>query len=492
MEAMLSWSYELLSGPEQLLFERLSTFAAACTLEMTRAICAGEGIEDVDVLELLSSLVDKSLVVPEEIGSEMRYRLLESSRQYGRQKLAKRGETEMIAGRHAAKYLELAQRFEKLRLSVNSSRDLDRVGAFLDAVEREQPDFSAAVAWSLGARGNIALGRRLISARIWGSHIAEPLRWVQTALGAAGPDTPRETIALLERRLAEHLEQRHEFQQALAAMRRETAILQELGDSSKVAVSQVNTAINLLRMGYTDEAESLAVQVQISTSASSDRRLLALARDTLGTVRLARGDYAEGRLLNAEALQMLQAERDGMRAAVCEMNLAAQEFGLGNAGVALEHSARALPVLRMWRHADLAECLSNEATFLTALNRFDEARERAFESLNVALRTATDAPARAIHAVQRLAAVAALRPNERVDGARDDRIDAARLLGYADARLTAQGAFRWPTDQRDVDRAAASLDGAFARDEVAKLKRIGAKMSDHDAVELALRLSISR
>jgi len=490
MEATLAWSYELLALPEQLLFDRLAAFAGGCTLEMVSAVCAGDGIAKADVLEHLSSIVNKSLVVAEEIGDETRYRHLESALHYARENLRKRGETEAIAGRHAAAYLELAHHFERLRLSVNISGNLDRVNAFLNAVEREYPNFTAAVAWSLGARGNVAIGQRLVAAKIWGIHIAEPLRWVQIALDATDASTAPQTIALLERLLADHLVQRHEFERALAATSREMAILQELGDSLAVAASHVNAAMILLRLGRVDEAEAMTELAHTSAGALENRRLLALLEDTLGTVRLARGDYCGGRSLNAEALEMLQAERDGLRAAVCEMNLAAQEFGLGDAGTALEHSARALPVLRAWRHPDLAECLSNEATFLTALDRYDEARERALESLNVALQTVADAPARAIHAVQRLAAVAALLPSDDPGDEREDRMNAAQLLGYADARLSATGTFRWPTDQRDVDRAMTSLTRALGENEVAELRSRGAALSDDQAVELALDLAV--
>ena len=490
MEAALSWSYELLIPPEQLLFDRLSVFAGACTLETANAVCAGEGIEKADVLELLSSLVDKSLVVSEETGHETRYRLLETSRQYGRDMLCRRGETEIIAGRHAAAYLELADQFERLRLSANSSSNLDRVSDFLNAVEREQANFSAAVAWSFSGCGNVALGQRLAATRIWGSRIAEPLRWLQIALDTSDPTTSPRTIASLERRLAGHLEQRHEFDRALAATRRATAILQETGDPSELAACQVASAMILLKLGRVDEAETLAELTDISAAELDDRRLLALVKSTLGNVCLARGDYSEGRSFHAEALQMFQSEGDGLGAAICEMNLADQEFGFGDVRSALEHSGRALAVLQAWRHVYLAECLSNEATFLIALDYFDEARARAFESLNVALQTVADAPANAIHAVHRLAAVAALAPSQDPAAARADRMCAAQLLGYVDARLTAERALRWPTDKRDVDRAMACLADALGLDELAKFMSSGAEMSDDEAIELALRLAV--
>ena len=492
MEAALSWSYELLLPLEQLLFDRLSAFVGACTLETVNAVCAGEGIEEVDVLKLLSSLVDKSLVVSEEIGDETRYRLLESSRQYGRDRLHERGETDMIAGRHAAAYLEVALRFERLRLSANNSRSLDRVSAFLDAIEREQANFSAAVAWSFGARGDVTLGQRLVSTRIWGSQIAEPLRWLQIALDASNSSTSPKTVALLERRLAGHLEQCHEYDRALAAIRREMAILCEFGNSLELAASQSSAAMILLKLGRVDEAEALAQQASVSVGELDDRRFQALVKDTLGNVHLAKGEYSEGRSLHVEALQMFKAENDALGAAICGMNLADQEFGLGDVHAALKHSARVLPVLRAWRHVYLAECLSNEATFLIALDRFDEARTRAFESLKVALQTVADTPANATHAMYRLAAVAALAPNEDPAAARAERMCAAQLLGYADARITAEGALRWPTDQRDVDRAMACLVDAYGLNEVAELMSRGADMSDDEAVEVALRLAVDR
>ncbi len=491
MEATLSWSYELLSASEQRMFERLSVFAGACTLEMANAVCAGEGIEEAGVLQLVSSLVDKSLVIAEEVRDEKRYGLLESSRQYGRAKLTRRGETETFVGRHAVKYLELARRFESLRISVNRCGDLRRVDALIDAVEREQPNFNAAVVWSLGARGDIALGQRLISAKIWDSHIAEPLRWVQVALDVCDADTAPATIALLERRFAEHLEQRHEFDRALAARRRESAILCELHDPGEIVANQVNMAMNLLRMGRIDEAEVAAELADASARALSNRRLLGLAKDTLGTVRLARGDYRGGRPLSAEAVQLLRAEGDELRVAVCEVNLAAHEFGLGNASAALEHSERALPVLRAWRHADLAESLSNEATFLIALSCYDEAQRRAIESLTVSLKTIVDAPAGALHAMQRLAAIAALRPHADPADARKGRMLAAQLFGYAEARLTGQGAFRWPTDQRDVDRAMTSLTRTLKRNEITQLMQRGAAMSYNEAIAHTLPLTVA-
>src|SRR5206468_8644306 len=85
LQAAVDWSYDLLVEQEKMLFNRLSVFAGGWTLEAAEQVCAGEGIESYDVLNLLTHLVDKSLVVVEEQpDGTARYRLLETLRQYGR------------------------------------------------------------------------------------------------------------------------------------------------------------------------------------------------------------------------------------------------------------------------------------------------------------------------------------------------------------------------------------------------------------------------
>ncbi len=108
MRALFDWSYNLLSPAERRFFDCLSIFAGGCTLPIATAVCASAGTEEPSILELLESLVDKSLVVADLDGREPRYRILESSRQYAREKLAARGEHAAVAHRHAAAYLGLA------------------------------------------------------------------------------------------------------------------------------------------------------------------------------------------------------------------------------------------------------------------------------------------------------------------------------------------------------------------------------------------------
>jgi predicted ATPase len=110
LRASVDWSHELLSEPEQVLLRRLAVFAGGFTLDLAEAACADERLERVAILDLLASLVDKSLVVAEEHGGAVRYRLLETVRQYGLECLTEGGEAADMRVRHRDAMLELAER----------------------------------------------------------------------------------------------------------------------------------------------------------------------------------------------------------------------------------------------------------------------------------------------------------------------------------------------------------------------------------------------
>ena len=101
LRALVDWSYDLLSEQERTLLRRLSVFAGGWTLEAAEAVCAGDGIEDWEILDLLTQLVDKSIVIAEAHGDATRYRLLETLRQYGAEKLAASGEEASRQRAHA-------------------------------------------------------------------------------------------------------------------------------------------------------------------------------------------------------------------------------------------------------------------------------------------------------------------------------------------------------------------------------------------------------
>jgi predicted ATPase len=111
LSGALDWSHDLLSEPERALFRRLSAFAGGWTLQAAEAIGSGTSIEEYEVLDLLSQLVDKSLVLANTTeDGNVRYRLLEPVRQHAREKLRISGESKTVQLRHACWFLELVEK----------------------------------------------------------------------------------------------------------------------------------------------------------------------------------------------------------------------------------------------------------------------------------------------------------------------------------------------------------------------------------------------
>ena len=110
LRGALDWSYDLLSEPERVLFGRLSVFAGGWTLAAAEAVASGEGVREDGVLDLLSNLVNKSLIVAEATGKgRVRYRMLEPVRQYSSKHLEESGEVEAIRRAHSGFFLALAE-----------------------------------------------------------------------------------------------------------------------------------------------------------------------------------------------------------------------------------------------------------------------------------------------------------------------------------------------------------------------------------------------
>jgi predicted ATPase len=156
LRALIDWSYELLSEPERALLCRLSVFSGGWTLEAAEAVCPGGAIEARDLLDLLTALVEKSLVLYE--APEDRYRLLETVRQYGHDRLREAGEEAHLRGRHRDWFVKLAQRAEPELKGPRQRESLDALEAEHDNVRaalagwRESGDVGSALAMG-GAPG---------------------------------------------------------------------------------------------------------------------------------------------------------------------------------------------------------------------------------------------------------------------------------------------------------------------------------------------------
>ncbi|BBY04159.1 helix-turn-helix transcriptional regulator [Mycobacterium seoulense] len=160
LRASIDWSHAMLTEPERILFRRLAVFMGGFDLDAAHAVGADTDAEHFQLIDLLGLLVDKSLIVTEEVDGMMRYRLLETVRQYGLEKLAESGEAEAVRIRHRDHYTAAAVALEA-RMRGDGT-------PLIPWAELEMANLRAAHAWSCDA-GEFEPALRLVSAlqRVW-------------------------------------------------------------------------------------------------------------------------------------------------------------------------------------------------------------------------------------------------------------------------------------------------------------------------------------
>jgi non-specific serine/threonine protein kinase len=303
LRAAVDWSYALLTDHEQRLFGRLAVFAGGFTLEAAEAVCAdpdgpgGGGVAAGDVLDLLTRLADKSLVVADAPpDGTARYRLLETLRQYARQRLAAGGAGDAVRRGHAAHYLALA---EQAAPELEGPRQL----AWLGRLEAELGNLRQALRWSRAAGGGAEraegaeTGLRLAAAlrpfwRLRGRH-REGRAWLEAALALPGAAarTPARAEALCAAGSFAGL--LGDGATARTRLEASVALWRELGDARGLgrALAQLGFATTARDA---PAARALLEEAVALARAVGDRSGLAVALRMLGNVEAPRGAAPPG------------------------------------------------------------------------------------------------------------------------------------------------------------------------------------------------------
>jgi len=319
LSSTIDWSYDLLREPEKLLLQRLSVFAGGWTLEAAEEVCAGEGIEHRDVLDLLTSLADKSLVILDQKNAYTRYRLLETVRQYARDRLDDGSASEAIRLRHRDYYLRLAEE------AAPKLRGREQV-AWLGRLEEEHDNLRVGLEWSLletGSRGGLRLCGAL--QRFWWTrgHLSEGRQWCTRVLGKAGAEGRTGERAYALNAAGTLATYQGDYQAARALHEEGLAIRRELGDRSGIAASLGN--LGNVAVNQSDYAaakalheESLAIRRELG-----DRFGIAVRLNNLGNVALAQGDYAAAMALHEEGLAIRRelGDRSGIATSLSNLGL---------------------------------------------------------------------------------------------------------------------------------------------------------------------------
>ncbi len=182
LRAMIDWSFNLLSEQEKQLLRRLAVFVGGWTLEAAEQVCGGEGNVPVDgggldVIDLLTHLVDKSLVNMEESAGDVRYRMLETTRQYAREMLMMSEETRTFRNQHLDYFLKYA---ETAQPELRGRRQAE----WMSLLETEHDNLRAALEWSQETRPELGLriGAALIDFWDTRGFLTEARRWLDAML----------------------------------------------------------------------------------------------------------------------------------------------------------------------------------------------------------------------------------------------------------------------------------------------------------------------
>ena len=428
------------------------------------------------MLDLLASLVDKSLVVTEineavSGSGKLRYRLLESTRQYAAEKLEGSGERDRLRRNHAEYFTTLARRAEKA-WSMTPTR------TWLPPLTAEIDNFRAALDWSLAEKRDVELGGAL-AGELWpfwreSGIRSEGLGHINAALAESESLSAPVTALLWLGRSTSHVFAWDSMRDSAAHAKE---LYEALGDRAGAMRPQVEHGEALTRLGRLDEAAAELTDALTFFRDARDQRWANYAVTSLARNALWRHDAQLARDRYAEALSAARSQGDDRLASVVLNNLAESEFGVGDTPRAIALAREVLAGDRNRREiTSICFSLANLSAYLISIKELDEARTLA----NEALRKAVDVqlPVLIACSVQHLAAIATLRGEH-------DR--AAMLLGFTNAIFGASIP-RESTEQREYDSTIEALKHALGEPRVNELLRRGAATPQEQAVAEALTI----
>jgi non-specific serine/threonine protein kinase len=318
LRATIEWSYELLGEPERVLLRRLSLFAGGWEMAAAEAICAGEALEEWEVLDYLTQLVDKSLVDVEALQTgQIRYTLLESVHQYGLEKLRESGEEEIMRAQHSRCFRRLA---EEAQPHLHGSEQ----ALWVDRLETEHDNLRAALEWTLASgRTEEAAATCVALTEFWWQR-----GWIQEGRDALARCLARENdlqddalrAALLGAAGWGAQLQAH-FEEASGYQERSLALCRQLGGREGEANALNNLALTAQAQGRLPEARELFESSLVLVRGLGDAVREAARLSNLGLLAIHTGEYdsARERLIEAQAIYERCHDIHGSAACLCNL-----------------------------------------------------------------------------------------------------------------------------------------------------------------------------
>ena len=313
LRAAIDWSHDLLTDPERTLFWRLSVFAGEFTFPAMESVAVGGDVAKSQVIDLLGQLIDKSLITvkagSEDSGHETRYGMLETIREYAREKLVESGELEKLRQRHRDYFIALAERAEPKLKSGEQFEWLDRLElehdnlrAAWDCAIESDADLALSLAWALLdfwlMRGNPSEGRE------WSAKLLELTKqWGDTARRA-------HVLSLAGRLIHQQLN----YGAARQLLEQALHIARASGDKREIAFVVLWFGRTLIHQGDHQAAQSFLQESFSIYEELKDEWGVAMAFSFLAELAQNRGDYSQAKEFSMKSLSKFQAIGDQFRA----------------------------------------------------------------------------------------------------------------------------------------------------------------------------------
>ena len=369
----IDWSHELLDAKEQRLFRRLAVFVSGFTLDAAEDICAGDGIGDREVLDVLSALVDKSLVRAETSQDDARCSLLEPVRQYAAEKLLASGEASALRERHARYFVAMAERAEP------EIRGGGRASPWMRRLERDHGNLRAVMEWCAEDASRAEPQLRLQGALIWfhftQGFFREPREILLRALAQAKDDVPRVVLGRAYNALGCFAMWQGDFGAAAEPLRQAVEILRAESDPAALSVALIGLGSVVGLAGDEAAADALfdEAQAALGTRASVEAHGFpfvlpyALASYWRGVVALVAGKLPKARAAIELCVEIARSRGDHPTIAHPLSALVRVHTLMGELEAARRCLAEALPIHA--RHDDrwgLADALEGAALLAVA------------------------------------------------------------------------------------------------------------------------------
>lgn len=327
LRSLIDWSYDLLQPLEKRVFERLSVFSGGWTLDASEIVCSDEGGDGWEVSDTVLALVDKSLVVVQEHRGRSGYGLLESVREYAKERLKESGEATRYQERHLAHFARMAaEALPHLRGPQQKE--------WLQRLEGEIDNFRAALSFGVATKLGLSIAADLWWFWYLRGQFTEGRAWLASTLDQ-NPQAASEYRAKALNGAGVLAEQQADFEEALEHHQKSLEINRSRGDRWHEAVSLNNMGNTYGCQGDFETAgelweSALAIWRELESQGSlEDRRGLAATLDNLGNVASAQGRLLDARELYKEGLALRQQEGSIAIAAYSMLNLSDISFDLG-------------------------------------------------------------------------------------------------------------------------------------------------------------------